>query len=680
MSVTLPLRLSAHPLTRNLQHCFEHTGRIEGLDLYIQSGNGERRALLRDGVLAEADCEESTSNDLLEFSVDSKQKIRISVLADLKQVPDRYGRIVHELLSAIVRQYESAEREESLMEQLSADWEDLENFYKLNTDFSSGGVEDAMESLVHRLTSVKPGLRAAVLIARGNSLTPLASAMIPFEDLTWRDFGDEENSIRRGDLAVWDPGPCDYAGGRLLGWGNAQCSAVAPMVASEGSIGCLILWCDRPSSELNSSLLRLLEATAQRAGTILEREQLRRTLREKERVEREMEIASEIHEVLLSNQFPRCDSRMEIAAFNLPSAKIDGDFYDYLPFDSGSMDLVLGDVMGKGVSAALIGAATKSYFLRAIAQLSIQERAARPNIQEIVAMTAAGLYEKLVALERFVTLCYARFDLSNSTLDLINCGHPSTIRYRRRSGETLLLEGENCPLGVFEETYQKKRWDIQEGDTFVFYTDGVTEARGANQELFGEERLCECIRHWSSLPPAAMIQKIRMEVARFAGSERFADDFTCVVVQIRPEEGVVLSRFKQGFRACFSELARLRDWVGSVIENLPPEAVDEKISDRFELSVVEAFENCIRHGGATDPIRLSAEICTSWIRFEILYAGQEFDPASSALPHWDGSRESGFGIYIISSFMDEFRQSQRADGLNTISLLKYLPQVQSVRT
>src|SRR5262249_23290824 len=153
---------------------------------------------------------------------------------------------------------------------------------------------------------------------------------------------------------------------------------------------------------------------------------------------------------------------------------------------SQCFDIVVGDVMGKGVPAALLGAALKSALLRALGRRSVSSAlGSLPEPQEIVTLVHNEVIRQFVSLGVFATLCYARFDLTQHRITLVDCGHTKTVHFRRRTGTCATLQGNNMPLGFSEqETYQQVAFSLAAGDTVLFYSDGITEARNAQGEFF----------------------------------------------------------------------------------------------------------------------------------------------------------------------------------------------------
>jgi sigma-B regulation protein RsbU (phosphoserine phosphatase) len=389
--------------------------------------------------------------------------------------------------------------------------------------------------------------------------------------------------------------------------------------------------------------------------------------------EQEVEIGFKIQQTLLLEQPPQDLPGVRAAALTIPSQRIDGDFYDFFNHRDTCLDVIVGDVMGKGIPAALLGAATKSHFLQALSRLlSLSPPGSLPAPKDIVTLAHAEVARQLIELESFVTLCYARLNLVERRLELVDCGHTTTIHFQAASGTCRLLQGENMPLGVSEsEIFEQITVEIEPGDVLVFYSDGLSEARDVNGELFGVERLSDCVRRHGHLEPRELIEKIRLEAVAFSSSERFGDDFTCVAVRVE-ERRLPLVHVELEISSDLKELARARAFVREFCTGLADPPADELI-DQLELAVTEAASNVMRHayGARTDRlIQLVAEAFDDRLVLRLHHLGQSFDPAAVRPPVFDGSQEGGFGMYIISQSVDEVRYYRDERGRNCISMMK----------
>ena len=271
--------------------------------------------------------------------------------------------------------------------------------------------------------------------------------------------------------------------------------------------------------------------------------------------EREVEIGFKIQQTLLLDQPPRDFPGAHVAALTIPSKRISGDFYDFFRHVDQCLDVIVGDVMGKGIAAALLGAASKSTFLRALSEIiSLSDHGTLPKPEAIVTLAHAKIIRQLISLESFVTVSYARFDLDRRQVELVDCGHMPVIHYRYRTGTCTTLQGSHVPLGVSEgEIYKQITEPFEPEDVFVFYSDGITEAQNSSGEFFSISRLAECVRLNSRLDASQLITKIRTSVVDFSNSETFADDLTCVLVKIE-ERKLPLTCSEIRFRAISANL------------------------------------------------------------------------------------------------------------------------------
>lgn len=392
--------------------------------------------------------------------------------------------------------------------------------------------------------------------------------------------------------------------------------------------------------------------------------------------QREVEIGAKIQQTLLFGQPPQHHPRVRMAALTIPSQQIDGDFYDFFQHSDQCVDVVVGDVMGKGVPAALFGAALKSHLLRALSHLtSSLDRGKLPEPEEIVTLVHADVTKQFIGLESFATLCYARFDLAGSQLTFVDCGHAKTVHFQRRTGRCETLQGENMPLGFSErEIYQQVSVPFEVGDVFFFYSDGVTEAKNETDEFFGEDRLVEVIGTNNQLEPEEVIERVRTAVVAFSHAETFADDLTCVAVKVEDTERE-LSNSHAEFEVAsdLSELEPIRTFVRKFCLDLPSPALGEECINQLELAVTEAASNIMKHAyhGRTDQrIQIEVDACADCISLRLYHCGEAFDPETVKPPVFDGSREGGFGMYIIAQSVDEVHYTRDERGRNCICLIK----------
>jgi serine phosphatase RsbU (regulator of sigma subunit) len=241
-----------------------------------------------------------------------------------------------------------------------------------------------------------------------------------------------------------------------------------------------------------------------------------------ERKESELRIAAEIQTAFLPRTVPTL-ATCEIAAFTRPTKEVGGDFYDFFGQGDGQHALVIADVSGKGVPAALYMALLRTT-VRTVARWC---RIA----SEIISRSNDSMVEDAGSIS-FVTLFYSVIDEQALTLTYVNAGHNPPI-LRRASGALETLEPTGPLIGYQEEmAFEEVTVQLGPGDLPVLYTDGVTEAENDALEMFGEERLEEVIAASADLSASACADAIREAVNRFTGDAPQSDDITVIVVRV----------------------------------------------------------------------------------------------------------------------------------------------------
>lgn len=248
--------------------------------------------------------------------------------------------------------------------------------------------------------------------------------------------------------------------------------------------------------------------------------------------ERERATAGKIQKTLLLAEPPHDLPWLEIGVFSQPSQSIDGDFYDFHRYDDNCIDILIGDVMGKGLPAALLGAGIKSRYLRAIATLMYSRGNARlPEPENVIAEMHSDLTSHFIGLEFFATMCYLRFDHLAGAVTFVDCGHAKTI-HCRAGGAMETLESDCVPLGFSaSEVYTQRKVTYSPGDMFLCYSDGVTEAADPQGEMFGLDRLLALVDANLAASPASLIRIITGAVLSHTGNAPLGDDLTVLVIR-----------------------------------------------------------------------------------------------------------------------------------------------------
>ena len=237
---------------------------------------------------------------------------------------------------------------------------------------------------------------------------------------------------------------------------------------------------------------------------------------------RDVELAGQVQRMFLPLGRPSIPG-LDIAGVMQPARVVGGDYYDYIPINEHTIQMVIADVAGKGVAAALLMSA-------AAAAMQLETSQVR-DMAQIVARLNSGIHSVSDG-SRYVTLLLAEVDAQRRTLRYVNCGHNSALLFREERGETVPMDSSCPPLGMFaQETCDIRQSDLSPGDVMVFYTDGLTEAENRNGEEFGVERLLAALRVSSSLPAERIVDNILHTAAEFRQEPGFSDDVTILVVK-----------------------------------------------------------------------------------------------------------------------------------------------------
>lgn len=253
--------------------------------------------------------------------------------------------------------------------------------------------------------------------------------------------------------------------------------------------------------------------------------------------QRAMETDSRIENTLLRGKVPGHIQGASIASFSLSARHLGGDFYDIIDFSPTCLDLIIGDVMGKGSHAALIGAGTKQYFLRALGRSRCTQENGKtktlPELSQIVQEVHDQLAQGFTELESFVTVCYARLDLEHHQLDFVDCGHLPLLHYQAKDASCHFHSGVNMPIGfTSDEKIIATSVKILPGDILMFYSDGITETGAPEGEMFGQEMLEHFVREHHALDPEALLKALQDHLENFRKSTIIQDDCTGIAVKI----------------------------------------------------------------------------------------------------------------------------------------------------
>jgi sigma-B regulation protein RsbU (phosphoserine phosphatase) len=276
--------------------------------------------------------------------------------------------------------------------------------------------------------------------------------------------------------------------------------------------------------------IQLLSAVASQTGLALENaeltESIRREIVQRERLDRELEIAREVQQRLFPQKLPVV-SGLDFAGYCRPAEGVGGDYYDFIHLPDGSLGIAVGDVSGKGIAAALMMASL---------QASLRGQTIKPceTLGEMIGNINQLVFEASSA-NRYATFFYAQYDPVSLKLRYVNAGHNPPLVWRFRDGEHTFfrLEEGGTVVGLFPDfPFSEATVQLEKGDVVVAYTDGISEAMNTAEDEYGEERLMQALQHCKARSAADMSNWVLDQVDRFTAGAKQNDDMTLVILRV----------------------------------------------------------------------------------------------------------------------------------------------------
>jgi len=295
---------------------------------------------------------------------------------------------------------------------------------------------------------------------------------------------------------------------------------VAPIISNDEVIGVFDLESDQLDAYSKDDLDVLMLLAAQ-VAIIIEKVMLHEQMIEKKRLEGQLEVARQVQLELLPAGDPQL-SGYDISAYNFPTEEVSGDYYDWVSIYDDQIAIVIADVSGKGVPAALLMAFLRAS-LRAATHIGYATHVSMAKVNYL-------LWES-IERNQFVTAFYGILDGPNRTLSYSNAGHTPSLLVDANGSHRFIDRG-NVPLGMFRDTrYHEYYLSFEPGDLLVLYTDGVTEANNSSGEEFGRERLAEAVKAHSDLSARDLIASLHREVINWTDGLGAGDDVTFFVIK-----------------------------------------------------------------------------------------------------------------------------------------------------
>jgi sigma-B regulation protein RsbU (phosphoserine phosphatase) len=299
-----------------------------------------------------------------------------------------------------------------------------------------------------------------------------------------------------------------------------------PLAVRDKLLGFISLGPKRSEEPYTGSDVRLLKSVAAQTGLALENANLLQTIADeiaqRERLNREVEIAREVQERLFPQKLPPI-AGLDYAGHCLPALGVGGDYYDFLALPKGALGVAIGDVSGKGIAAALMMASLQ-------ASLRSEATRAPENLAAAVANVNRLVYEAS-ASNRYATFFYGQYDPARCRFDYVNAGHNSPMLIQH-TGTVIRLEPGGTVIGLIENAdYVQGSVEICPGDILVAFTDGISEAMNLDDEEWGEDRLLEASSTSRAATAQELLEQLFEAATQFAGAAPQHDDMTLVVLR-----------------------------------------------------------------------------------------------------------------------------------------------------
>jgi serine phosphatase RsbU (regulator of sigma subunit) len=283
---------------------------------------------------------------------------------------------------------------------------------------------------------------------------------------------------------------------------------------------------NKASGDFDAGDEAFLEALSVHASLAVENAQLHRAAIEKERQDREIAFVRNVQRAYQPERQETRLGSLVAAGMNLLCEDASGDYYDFIDLPSGRLGVVIGDVSGHGLGAALVMAQARAH-LRAFAA-TVDEL---PRVMNLL----NDFLSRDMTSGRFMTLFVALGDAATGRVEWSNAGHPPALLYRAAGGEVEHLASQGRVLGVFPDAgfQDAPPVDLRPGDVLLLYTDGATESADPAGRLLGEDGLADVLRRLADREPAAILDGIRDALVAWTGRPDFNDDLTLVALKRR---------------------------------------------------------------------------------------------------------------------------------------------------
>jgi len=360
---------------------------------------------------------------------------------------------------------------------------------------------------------------------------------------------DAEELYRRGselllpvpivDLLLPNEMPLD-ARNQMSRIQEAGVQLVAPLVIKDKSIGIILLAEKRSEETYKEDDVKFIESVARQAAVAFENARLNKEESEKRRLKRELEFARKVQQEILPQEIPAMKG-LVVAGSYIAAGEVGGDYYDVIlessrhakPSLAQHLTVLVGDVAGKGISAAM-------YMARVQGIMRTLNYGGTLSPKALLEQANAVLFSRDMR-RSFVTMFCGQFDTEQKTLVVARAGHLPMLWYSTADDRWHIVKPSGMGIGLdagerFANALAEEKLCYREGDVFIFFSDGVTEAKNSNGDEFGMERLLELIERDKHQPASEMLGRIENALIDFVGNAEQHDDITLLIVKAEPVE------------------------------------------------------------------------------------------------------------------------------------------------
>ncbi len=295
-----------------------------------------------------------------------------------------------------------------------------------------------------------------------------------------------------------------------------------PLTINEKIIGLLNLADKKEEEIFNSTDFMICTSIGNHLVSAYNTYKLNQEILKQERLNKELETAVAIQKRILPKSFDN-SADIKINALTMPARSVGGDYYEFFKIDENRFALLIADVSGKGIPAALFAALSRNTLRAETANFISAEQVFNNGNQYICTDSEAGM---------FVTAAIFVVNHAEKSINYVSAGHNAQIFYKAKENSLELIKSKGVPLGVLPEAeYCEKTMHYEQGDTLILFTDGVVEANNDEHEEFGEENFYELVKKYNNLSSKEMLEAMKNEIMDFSSKDHLFDDLTMMVVR-----------------------------------------------------------------------------------------------------------------------------------------------------